>query len=366
MLSYKNDNNTCYNKLLSRGININDKTTLKAVASMAGANFVTNDSVQNANACVVPSESLWAFNTNSHCIFDAKNYENDFVQATYRLPTTKKGKLSKVQSKLENQKQNGVNMYPLNGCYKNIDNSASKFMTSAGSILDFKNQKTLYELRVILKRLQDECAALDMQIAEKTLNLEDTRKRLAEQQATCSSYRDNVNYLRGQTYSMQQELNGIRSQKDSEYALYLQSDKMVDYLNRRLINARSRPPPVVQTSSYVPNSGSSLDPQSAPIQSQNTNDIVRVYEHCDYRGWNIPLKYGSYTWQQLASMIPGKKFDNNLSSVKFEPNQSGRITLYEHDQYTGRSIDITNNVSCLTKVGRNFNDITTSIIVSPQ
>jgi len=84
--------------------------------------------------------------------------------------------------------------------------------------------------------------------------------------------------------------------------------------------------------------------------------IGTVYQDCNYAGYAVALGVGNYTLSQLVSL--GVKNDD-LSSVKV---QSGyEVILYEDDNFTGASLVITANNSCL--VNNNFNDIASSLKV---
>jgi hypothetical protein len=83
---------------------------------------------------------------------------------------------------------------------------------------------------------------------------------------------------------------------------------------------------------------------------------VQVAQHCDYGGYNLGLPVGSYT---LSQLLARGILNDDISSLRV---QSGyKVTLYQHDNFTGNSITKTSNDSCLVDDG--FNDTTTSIVV---
>ena len=81
-----------------------------------------------------------------------------------------------------------------------------------------------------------------------------------------------------------------------------------------------------------------------------------VYKHCNYGGYAVGLPVGNYTLAQLQAR---GVLDNDVSSIKV---QSGfEVVLYANDNYSGNSIIIGSDDTCL--VDNNFNDVTSSIRV---
>jgi hypothetical protein len=112
------------------------------------------------------------------------------------------------------------------------------------------------------------------------------------------------------------------------------------------------------TAKATDNSGAVTTSSAVSITVQPTS-VATVYQHCNYdlSGYAVNLAVGSYTTQQMVAL--GIK-DNDISSVKV---QSGyQVILYDGDNFTGNSLVITADNSCV--VGNNFNDITSSIKVS--
>ena len=88
-----------------------------------------------------------------------------------------------------------------------------------------------------------------------------------------------------------------------------------------------------------------------------TSGPVTLAEHCNYGGYNVGLPVGNYTLGQLLAR--GVRNDD-ISSLRV---QSGyRITLYEHDNFTGNAVTKTGDDSCLVDEG--FNDLATSVVVA--
>jgi hypothetical protein len=93
------------------------------------------------------------------------------------------------------------------------------------------------------------------------------------------------------------------------------------------------------------------------IGTTQPTGVASVYQHCSYGGYSANLNEGSYTLSQLQAL--GVRNDD-LSSLKV--NAGYKVTLYEGDNFTGRSVAKTGNADCL--VNDSFNDITSSIVVS--
>jgi len=70
---------------------------------------------------------------------------------------------------------------------------------------------------------------------------------------------------------------------------------------------------------------------------------VTVYQHCNYHGYRINLKPGSYNMHQLKRM--GMKNDD-LSSIRVHGRC--RASLYEHWNFTGKSKSWSRHDSCFT------------------
>jgi beta-glucanase (GH16 family) len=83
---------------------------------------------------------------------------------------------------------------------------------------------------------------------------------------------------------------------------------------------------------------------------------VTVFQNCLYQGWAKRLGVGSYTMAQLASL---GVTDDNISSISVPPGL--KITLYEKDNFTGKSQTITSETDCLAS---DMNEKTSSIVVS--
>jgi len=184
MLNYVDQNSTCMNLLKNNGINISDKNSLKAAASMSAAKADLLNNMFSYQGCVLPSEAFATFGTDSTCA----------IANNYNLINTKPGVLSADTDIQTLQLQNGKAIYPLNGCLYNINSqiNPATFITDAGNVLDQENKAEIARLTQILNHLKAECGILDQNIADTTKFLSDTQTKLANQQALCRGYEQGV------------------------------------------------------------------------------------------------------------------------------------------------------------------------------
>lgn len=88
------------------------------------------------------------------------------------------------------------------------------------------------------------------------------------------------------------------------------------------------------------------------------------YKHCSYAGSYIKLSEGDYDLGKLRQIARQYNYqgdiNDDISSVRVPAGY--RVTLYEHDNFQGRTLDLTGDESCL--VGRGFNDLTSSIKIT--
>lgn len=88
---------------------------------------------------------------------------------------------------------------------------------------------------------------------------------------------------------------------------------------------------------------------SAAVNAQNN---VGLYADCNYRGKKYFLAPGNYRLYQM-------QMDNDQLSALQIPNGM-RVTLYEHDNFEGKSVTYTSNIACL---GEDWNDQASSLVV---
>lgn len=98
------------------------------------------------------------------------------------------------------------------------------------------------------------------------------------------------------------------------------------------------------------------DMLSSIVIEENSGPVVSIFQHCNYGGWKVDLMPGSYNLQALQRM---GFVNDDASAIKFVKN--GKVTLFEHDNFRGRSVTLTSDTTCL--VPYNFNDVASSIIV---
>ena len=88
---------------------------------------------------------------------------------------------------------------------------------------------------------------------------------------------------------------------------------------------------------------------STIISAQN---YVTLFEDCNYKGKSYYLEAGTYRGYQM-------KIDNDrLSSMQIPSGM--KVTLYEHDNFSGRSNTYTSHVFCLEE---SWNDMASSLVV---
>lgn len=85
--------------------------------------------------------------------------------------------------------------------------------------------------------------------------------------------------------------------------------------------------------------------------------VATLYQHCNYGGYGVSLPAGNYTLAQLQARGIS---NDDLSSLRV--NAGYQVTLYEHDNFTGRSLVKSADTPCL--VGDGFNDTASSLRVA--
>jgi len=84
------------------------------------------------------------------------------------------------------------------------------------------------------------------------------------------------------------------------------------------------------------------------LQKRLAHMPVIIYDNCNYQGNRLILKVGNY------NNLPN--FNDRISSIRVLP--TFKITIYEHNNFTGKSMTLTRSNSCL--VNQNWNDIASS------
>lgn len=85
--------------------------------------------------------------------------------------------------------------------------------------------------------------------------------------------------------------------------------------------------------------------------------MAEFYADANYKGNSISLGVGRHPMSEL-----GKLGNDKLSSLKVPEGYT--VILYEHGNFTGRTVTCTQNVSFLKNAPYNFNDITSSIEIT--
>lgn len=110
-----------------------------------------------------------------------------------------------------------------------------------------------------------------------------------------------------------------------------------------------------------PNSGRNYITTRTAIQTMNPANGtaipgISLYQNCSYGGWKATLSPGNYT---LAQMAAKGAINDDASSIKIPAGYT--VTLYEHDNFTGASLVLTSDNSCL--ISNSFNDKVSSLKV---
>lgn len=84
---------------------------------------------------------------------------------------------------------------------------------------------------------------------------------------------------------------------------------------------------------------------------------ITFYQNCDYGGTQAKLGVGSYTTSQLAAM---GITNNDLSALSIPAGL--KVVLYDNDNFTGTSKQITADQACLS--GLSFDNMTSSLVIS--
>ncbi|WP_212003026.1 heparin lyase I family protein [Chitinophaga sp. HK235] len=87
-----------------------------------------------------------------------------------------------------------------------------------------------------------------------------------------------------------------------------------------------------------------------------SNLLATMYQNCSYTGWSATFGIGSYT---TADITAKGGIDNDASSLKIPAGL--KVTLYDGDNFTGDSLVLTADGSCLKN--NSFNDKVSSMKV---
>lgn len=94
-----------------------------------------------------------------------------------------------------------------------------------------------------------------------------------------------------------------------------------------------------------------------PTPPPRSIDPVVLCQHCDYGGYNVSIREsGRYNMVSLQRM---GFYNDDISSIRVP--QGWKVTIFEHDNFVGKSLVLTSDNSCLVNNG--FNDAMSSMIV---
>lgn len=111
-----------------------------------------------------------------------------------------------------------------------------------------------------------------------------------------------------------------------------------------------------RTTFALPNVASTMS-SPGPAAPNSMGGEARIYEHCEFDGWSVPLGLGDHRASDLARPPYS---DNTLSSVRASPGWT--VTLFDGANLDGQSLTVTGETRCL--VAQGFNDRTSSIRVT--
>lgn len=101
------------------------------------------------------------------------------------------------------------------------------------------------------------------------------------------------------------------------------------------------------------------DEISSVVVTKLVKEVATVYQHCNYDGYEVALEPGRYTLAQLEEL----GIDNDdVSSISVLPGY--KVELYQHNNFSGNSITVSADDSCL--VNKGFNDAMSSMVISKQ
>ena len=86
---------------------------------------------------------------------------------------------------------------------------------------------------------------------------------------------------------------------------------------------------------------------------------VKLYQHCNYSGWEVRLGAGAYT---ASDLIAAGGLNKDASSAKIDPGYT--VTFYDKDNFQGASLVKTGDDTCFVDDG--WNDRIASLIVEPD
>ena len=200
----------CADAIQKRGITINEKPSLKALATMIPGFEMHQDRLKPGSTCIVPNDV-----TNTYGIFKSDNSCSMVTpNRTHTLPLSRQGVLPLDSNEHPRLLNEGRAVYPNNGCVVNASDvvNINNFTNDFGSLIDFQNNQTLQRLNLQLAALTVENERLQNDINYESNRRNNKQNDLMIQQNLCTRYRDDRPWYRGQINSLTSQISTRRQQ----------------------------------------------------------------------------------------------------------------------------------------------------------
>jgi len=107
---------------------------------------------------------------------------------------------------------------------------------------------------------------------------------------------------------------------------------------------------------YKPGEYEAEQEEKRRLEEERRNSIITVYEHCNYQGRSLNMGIGTHDY----NFINGNGFNDIISSIKVPSGL--RAVAWEHNPGEGRGYTFESDNACIVNLG--MNDTISSIIVS--
>jgi hypothetical protein len=98
---------------------------------------------------------------------------------------------------------------------------------------------------------------------------------------------------------------------------------------------------------------------SMRVEAVGGGDVVQLFQHCDFTGWQANFPEGSFN---TAALVGRGGVDNDASSIRVAAGF--KATLFDGANLSGRSVEVRGNTACF--VGINFNDVLSSLRIERE